>query len=197
MLSSSRQHKRAPVTQAGPLPMLQLTPIVFVVDDDVSVRESLELMIRAEQWRVETFSSAEEFLVRPRSTSPCCLVLDLSLPNVNGLDLQKRLADRREMPIIFISGYGDIPASVRAMSDESGNAAMRIALDFAGTGDNVLGVPDIEPAGANAGPIMAQSQKRRLIDVSRPHPGSLIGERDGGGASNALPRCRHQCNFSR
>src|ERR1700722_5054776 len=115
MLSSSRQHKRAPVTQAGPFTLYQLPPIGFVVDDDVSVRESLELMIRAEQWRVETFSSAEEFLVRPRSTSPCCLVLDLSLPNVNGLDLQKRLADRREMPIIFISGYGDIPASVRAM----------------------------------------------------------------------------------
>ena len=95
--------------------MSQLTPIVFVVDDDISVRESLELLIRTEQWGVETFTSAEEFLSRPRRASPCCLVLDLSLPHLNGLDLQKQIAGRSEMPIIFITGYGDIPASVRAM----------------------------------------------------------------------------------
>ena len=95
--------------------MSQLTPIVFVVDDDISVRESLELLIRTEQWEVETFTSAEEFLSHPRPASPCCLVLDLTLPNLNGLDLQKQIAGRSEMPIIFITGYGDIPASVRAM----------------------------------------------------------------------------------
>ncbi len=95
--------------------MSQLTPIVFVVDDDISVRESLELLIRTEQWGVETFTSAEEFLSRPRRAAPCCLVLDLSLPHLNGLDLQKQIAGRSEMPIIFITGYGDIPASVRAM----------------------------------------------------------------------------------
>ncbi len=96
--------------------MSQLTPIVFVVDDDISVRESLELLIRTEQWEVETFTSAEEFLSHPRQASPCCLVLDLTLPNLNGLDLQKQIAGRSEMPIIFITGYGDIPASVRAMT---------------------------------------------------------------------------------
>ena len=95
--------------------MSQLTPIVFVVDDDISVRESLELLIRTEQWEVETFTSAEEFLSHPRQASPCCLVLDLTLPKLNGLDLQKQIAGRSEMPIIFITGYGDIPASVRAM----------------------------------------------------------------------------------
>ena len=95
--------------------MSQLTPIVFVVDDDISVRESLELLIRTEHWEVETFISAEEFLSHPRPATPCCLVLDLTLPNLNGLDLQKQIAGRSEMPIIFITGYGDIPASVRAM----------------------------------------------------------------------------------
>ena len=95
--------------------MSQLTPIVFVVDDDISVRKSLELLIRTEHWEVETFISAEEFLSHPRPATPCCLVLDLTLPNLNGLDLQKQIAGRSEMPIIFITGYGDIPASVRAM----------------------------------------------------------------------------------
>jgi FixJ family two-component response regulator len=89
--------------------------IVFVVDDDVSVRESLELLINSAGWQPETFSSASEFLSRPRSTVPSCLVLDVTLPGLNGLELQQRLAERTEMPIIFITGYGDIPMSVRAM----------------------------------------------------------------------------------
>jgi FixJ family two-component response regulator len=89
--------------------------VVFVVDDDVSVRESLELLIRNAGWRSETFVTALEFLSRPRSTVPCCLVLDVSLPGLNGLDLQQRLTERPEMPIIFITGYGDVPMSVRAM----------------------------------------------------------------------------------
>ncbi|MFL6283413.1 MAG: response regulator transcription factor [Pyrinomonadaceae bacterium] len=93
----------------------QDTPIVFVVDDDISVRESLELLIRFEGWKPETFASAREFLARPRAHVPCCMVLDVSLPDLNGLDLQKLVADRTDMPIIFITGYGDIPVAVRAM----------------------------------------------------------------------------------
>ena len=92
------------------------TPIVFVVDDDVSVRESLELMIRHAGWQPQTFASAQEFLAHPRPLVPSCLVLDVSLPDLNGLDLQKRVAsDRTDMPIIFITGYGDVPMSVQAM----------------------------------------------------------------------------------
>jgi FixJ family two-component response regulator len=91
------------------------TPIIFVVDDDISVREALEGLIRSEGWETETFDSAEAFLARPRALVPSCLVLDVSLPDLNGLDLQKRLADRSDMPIIFITGYGDVPTTVRAM----------------------------------------------------------------------------------
>jgi FixJ family two-component response regulator len=91
-------------------------PIVFVVDDDVSVRESLELLIKFAGWQPETFASATDFLARPRTTTPNCLVLDVSLPDLNGLDLQKLIAaDRIEMPIIFITGHGDVPMTVRAM----------------------------------------------------------------------------------
>lgn len=92
------------------------TPIVFVVDDDTSVRESLELMITTAGWEPVIFASAQEFLAQPRTLAPSCLVLDVSLPDLNGLDLQKRIAtDRSDMPIIFITGYGDVPMSVRAM----------------------------------------------------------------------------------
>jgi len=91
-------------------------PTVFVVDDDVSVRESLELLIRTAGWRPETFEFAQAFLDRPRLLAPSCLVLDVSLPGLNGLDLQKRVAaDRTDMPIIFITGHGNIPISVQAM----------------------------------------------------------------------------------
>jgi FixJ family two-component response regulator len=94
----------------------QDTPIVFVVDDDVSVRESLELLLQTAGWRPEMFASAAEFLTRQRVDVPSCLVLDVSLPDLNGLELQKRIAgDRSEMPIIFITGYGDVPMTVRAM----------------------------------------------------------------------------------
>lgn len=91
------------------------TPVVFVVDDDVSVRESLELLIRFAGWQPETFASAQDFLARPRVAVPSCLVLDVTLPDLNGLDLQQRIVDRIEMPIIFITGYGDVPTSVQAM----------------------------------------------------------------------------------
>lgn len=89
--------------------------VVFVVDDDVSVRESLELLIKTAGWRSQTFVTALEFLEHPRATVPCCLVLDVTLPGLNGLELQQRLTERAEMPIIFITGYGDVPMSVRAM----------------------------------------------------------------------------------
>jgi FixJ family two-component response regulator len=97
------------------LTMPDATPIVFVVDDDISVRESLELLIKSAGWRPETFASGQEFLARPRTTVPCCLLLDMTLPGFNGLEVQRQLAERTEMPIIFISGHGDVPTSVQAM----------------------------------------------------------------------------------
>ena len=122
--------------------MSPATPIVFVVDDDISVRESLELLIRCEGWQPETFASAQEFLNRPRALVSSCLVLDISLPGLNGLDLQNRIAvERTDMPIIFITGHGDIPMTVQAMkagavefltkplSDEELLSAIRQALE--------------------------------------------------------------------
>ena len=91
-------------------------PIVFVVDDDISVRESLELLIATAGWHPELFASAQAFLDHPLVSVPNCLVLDISLPGLNGLDLQKRvIAERSEMPIIFITGHGDVPKTVQAM----------------------------------------------------------------------------------
>ena len=96
--------------------MLHATPIVFVVDDDISVRTALELLIDSAGWQSETFPSAQAFLHRPRAVGPSCLLLDVSLPDLDGLELQKRVAsDRTDMPIIFISGHGDVPMTVRAM----------------------------------------------------------------------------------
>ena len=96
--------------------MSHATPIVFAVDDDVSVRESLEALVRCAGWQPEIFASAREFLSHPRVLAPSCLVLDVNLPDLNGLDLQKRVAgDRIDMPIIFITGYGDVPMTVQAM----------------------------------------------------------------------------------
>src|SRR6202043_674632 len=103
-------------SQSKSSPKSHATPIVFVVDDDISVRESLELLIRSEGWEPETFASAQEFLARPRALVPSCLVLDVSLPGLNGLELQKRVAiERTDVPIIFITGYGDVPMTVQAM----------------------------------------------------------------------------------
>jgi FixJ family two-component response regulator len=108
-------------------------PVVFVVDDDVSVRESLELLIASAGWQPELFVSAQEFLSRPRALVPSCLVLDVNLPDLNGLDLQQRIAaDRIDMPIIFITGYGDVPMTVRAMK---AGAAEFLTKPF---GDEVL-----------------------------------------------------------
>lgn len=100
----------------GSAPMPPASPIVLVVDDDVSVRESLELLIQNEGWQAETFASAQEFLDHPRDARPSCLILDVYLPDLNGLELQQRVAaERAVMPIIFITGHGDIPMTVRAM----------------------------------------------------------------------------------
>ena len=94
----------------------QQKPIVFVVDDDVSVRESLDLLIKFAGRQSETFASAVDFLARPRTTTPSCLVLDVSLPDLDGLELQKLIAsERTDMPIIFITGHGDVPMTVQAM----------------------------------------------------------------------------------
>jgi len=96
--------------------MVEGSPIVFVVDDDISVRESLQLLLRKQGWHPETFMSADEFLARPRQLVPSCLVLDFSLPGLNGLELQKRVAvELPFMPIIFLTGCGDIPMTVQAM----------------------------------------------------------------------------------
>jgi FixJ family two-component response regulator len=105
---------RAVRHEMGPVPMPP--HIIFIVDDDISVRESLELLIQNEGWQPRTFASAEEFLAYPRAVVPNCLVVDVSLPGLDGLELQKRIAfERTDMPIIFITGYGDIPKTVQAM----------------------------------------------------------------------------------
>ena len=95
--------------------MSEAEPTVFVVDDEVSVRESLKLLIESVGWQAQTFPSAQAFLARPRVVVPSCVVLDLVLPDFNGCDLQSLLADRTDMPVIFITGYGDVPTTVRAM----------------------------------------------------------------------------------
>jgi FixJ family two-component response regulator len=122
--------------------MVEAPPVVFVVDDDISVRESLELLFRKQGWHPETFASAHEFLSHPRLLTPSCLVLDFSLPGLNGLELQKRIAvELAYMPIIFLTGYGDIPMTVEAMkagavefltkpfSNESLLSAIRSAIE--------------------------------------------------------------------
>ena len=115
-----------------PDPATTVMPVVFVVDDDISVRESLELLILSAGWHPVIFASAEDFLASSRIDGPSCLVLDVSLPDLNGLDLQKRLVDRTDMPIIFITGYGDVPTTVQAMK---AGAAEFITKPFA---DEVL-----------------------------------------------------------
>jgi FixJ family two-component response regulator len=99
-----------------PVAMSPVTPVVFVVDDDVSVRESLELLLRIAGWQARMFSTAQAFLDHPTAMVPSCLILDVNLPGLNGLDLQQRIAaERPHMPIIFITGFGDVPITVRAM----------------------------------------------------------------------------------
>jgi FixJ family two-component response regulator len=101
--------------------MIQARPshvaaIVYIVDDDISVRESLELLVRSAGWNAELFATASQFLARPRALTPSCLVLDVRLPDMNGLELQRRLViDRPATPVIIITGYADIPMAVEAI----------------------------------------------------------------------------------
>ena len=139
--------------------LTQPTPIVFVVDDDVSVRESLELLIENAGWRPETFVSAQEFLARPRTLTPSCLVLDVSLPGLNGLELQKLIAgDRDEMPIIFITGHGDVPMTVQAMK---AGAAEFLTKPFA---DGVLLAAITQSIERSRASLSRQSELQVLID---------------------------------
>jgi FixJ family two-component response regulator len=107
-MADDRDERSTPMSRPTP-------PVVFVIDDDISIRESLDALIRYEGFKVETYASATEFLKRPRIAGPSCLVLDVSLPDLNGLALQEKLADRTDMPIIFITGFGDVPMTVQAM----------------------------------------------------------------------------------
>ncbi len=137
--------------------MSHVTPIVFVVDDDVSVRESLELLIRTAGWQPELLATAQEFLARPRARVPSCLVLDVTLPGLNGLDLQKRVAaDRSDMPIIFITGHGNIPMSVQAMK---AGAVEFLTKPF---GDDVL-LTAIRNAIARSHAAMSQEAEIRAL----------------------------------
>jgi FixJ family two-component response regulator len=106
---------RTPEQASRPASISSAKPIVFVVDDDISVRESLEALLQCVGWETETFGTATDFLARPRAVVPSCLVLDVTLPDLDGLEVQQRIADRTEMPVIFITGYGDVPMTVRAM----------------------------------------------------------------------------------
>ena len=137
--------------------MSQATPIVFVVDDDVSVRESLELLIRHAGWQPELFASAQEFLVQPRVPVPSCLVLDVSLPGLDGLDLQQRVAaERTDMPIIFITGYGDVPMTVKAMK---AGAVEFLMKPF---GDDVL-LSAIRHALDRSNTVLGREEEMRLL----------------------------------
>jgi len=140
--------------------MAHATPIVFVVDDDISVRESLESLIRCAGWQPETFASAEEFIAHPRPFVPSCLVLDVSLPDLNGLDLQKRVAaDRSDMPIIFITGYGDVPMTVQAMK---AGAVEFLTKPF---GDDVL-LSAIRNAIERSQTSLGREAERRVLQAS-------------------------------
>lgn len=135
-------------------------PIVFVVDDDVSVRESLELLIRTAGWQPEIFASARQFLIYPRVSVPSCLVLDLSLPDLNGLELQKRVAaDRSDMPVIFLTGHGDVPTSVEAMK---GGAVEFLTKPF---GANVLLVAIRNAIERSREALVQEAELRALRDV--------------------------------
>jgi FixJ family two-component response regulator len=100
---------------SGSPPIARPTPVVFVVDDDISIRESLELLIRNEGWEPILFEAARDFLARSSVSAPSCLILDVHLPDLNGLDLQQQITGETSTPIIFITGFGDIPTSVKAM----------------------------------------------------------------------------------
>ena len=167
------------------------TPIVFVVDDDVSVRESLEPLIQRAGWQPETFASAQDFLARPRALAPSCLVLDVSLPDLNGLDLQKRIgADRSDMPIIFITGHGDVPMTVQAMK---AGAVEFLTKPF---GDDVLLSAIASASSAAAPPSSSEAAVQALAGSLRNAEPARAGG-DGAGRLRAAEqagrrRARHQ-----
>ncbi len=112
MLTITTADRTAPISRRAS----DDTAIVFVVDDDVSVRDTLELLIQESGWQAETFGAAQEFLAYPHVSVPSCVILDVTLPDLNGLDLQKRVAvERPDMPVIVVTEHADIPMSVRAM----------------------------------------------------------------------------------
>lgn len=132
------------------------SPIVFVIDDDVSVRESLELLIRTAGWRPQTFMSARDFLSRVHPRVPSCLVLDVTLPGLNGLELQQQLAGRHDMPIVFITGHGDVPTSVRAMK---AGAIEFLTKPFS---DDAL-LEAVEAALARSREVLREDEELRLL----------------------------------
>lgn len=137
--------------------MSQIEGTVFVVDDDLAVRESLAALVRFAGWPVLTFSTAQAFLDQARGPTPGCLVLDVALPDLNGLDLQERLRlERTELPIIFISGVGDVPTSVRAMK---AGAVEFLAKPF---DDNALLSAIAEAVERSGAAIAAHSSAERL-----------------------------------
>jgi FixJ family two-component response regulator len=132
-------------------------PVVFVVDDDISVRESLDLLIRAAGWQPEIFGSPQRFLAHPRPRVPNCLILDVNLPDLSGLDLQKLVSVKwTDMPIIFITGYGDVPTSVKAMK---GGAVEFLTKPFS---DGVL-LTAIEEALKRSGKALALDGEVRVL----------------------------------
>src|SRR5207248_1131848 len=121
-----------PAAQAGEIEgrqMSHVTSIVFVVDDDVSVRASLALLIRAAGWQPETFASAQTFLPRPRPTVPCCLVLDVTLPGLSGLELQQQLAGRTDLPILVITVGGELGISEITVKAHRGQVMRKMKAD--------------------------------------------------------------------
>ena len=177
----------------GTLPMAIAMPIVFIVDDNVSVRESLELLVRNENWKPETFASAQEFLEHPRTLIPSCLVLDLSLPGLNGLELQKQLAaEHIDMPIIFITGYGDVPKTVQAMK---AGAVANQAAELRGIGERHPKRPPTKPP--------CTRSKRRDAGTSEPLRLTHSPRTTGDGVSRVRSveqtsrrRARHQRDYS-
>jgi FixJ family two-component response regulator len=162
--------------------------MVFVVDDDVSVRESLEALIETAGWRTKTFATALDFMDNRSDASPSCLVLDVSLPDLSGLDLQERLADRRGLPIIFITGRGDIPMSVQAMkagavefltkpfSDEVLLAAIGRALESSSTAlDQESALERLRRAYASLSPRERQVMTRVVSGRLNKQVGSELG----------------------
>jgi FixJ family two-component response regulator len=152
-MSSTRQSTHDIATRHE----ISKTPVVFVVDDDISIRESLEMLLENAGWNAVLFSSSRDFLAHPRTLSPGCLILDVGLPDLNGLELQQRLdVERATMPIIFITGRGDIPTSVRAMK---AGAAEFLTKPF---GDDVL-LSAIESAIERSRAALGQEQELHLL----------------------------------